>query len=34
MKYLDELKRLDPEIFDACSKELQRQQGNIELIAS
>ena len=34
MHYLDELKQYDPEIFDACSKELQRQQGNIELIAS
>lgn len=34
MRYLDELKQYDPEIFDACSKELERQQGNIELIAS
>ncbi len=34
MRYLDELKKYDPEIFDACSKELKRQQENIELIAS
>ncbi len=34
MRYLDELKQYDPEIFEACSKELERQQGNIELIAS
>jgi len=34
MRYLDELKQYDIEIFDACSKELERQQGNIELIAS
>ncbi len=34
MRYLDELKNLDPEIYEACNKELQRQQNNIELIAS
>ena len=34
MKYLDELKAFDPEIFEACNDELTRQQNNIELIAS
>ena len=34
MKYLDELKAFDPEIFEACDDELTRQQNNIELIAS
>ena len=34
MKYLDELKNLDPEIYEACQSELVRQQNNIELIAS
>lgn len=34
MKYLDELKNYDPEIYAACNAELERQQHNIELIAS
>ncbi len=34
MKYLDELKQYDPEIYEACANELKRQQNNIELIAS
>ncbi len=34
MRYLDELKQYDQEIYDACSLELKRQQDNIELIAS
>ena len=34
MRYLDELKKYDSEIFEACNRELVRQQGNIELIAS
>lgn len=29
-----ELKKVDPEIFEVVQKELERQQGNIELIAS
>lgn len=32
--FFEELDRFDPEIADACAKELHRQQGNIELIAS
>lgn len=34
MNFFDELKNYDFEIFEACDKELQRQQHNIELIAS
>ena len=34
MYLLDELKKYDSEVFDACNNELSRQQGNIELIAS
>ncbi len=34
MKYLNELKAYDPEVFEACNSELTRQQNNIELIAS
>ena len=34
MNFFDELKNYDSEIFEACDKELQRQQHNIELIAS
>jgi glycine hydroxymethyltransferase len=34
MNFFDELKKYDPEVFDACDAELKRQQGNIELIAS
>ena len=34
MNFFDELKNYDNEIFEACDKELQRQQHNIELIAS
>lgn len=34
MFLLDELKKYDSEVFEACNKELSRQQGNIELIAS
>ena len=34
MEYLDKLRALDPEIFEACNAELKRQQHNIELIAS
>ena len=34
MNFFDELKNYDKEIFEACDKELQRQQHNIELIAS
>ena len=30
----DELQRFDPEVFAACDREMQRQQHNIELIAS
>ncbi|MCI8331363.1 MAG: serine hydroxymethyltransferase [Clostridiales bacterium] len=32
--FYDKLEALDKEVFDACSDELQRQQHNIELIAS
>ena len=32
--FFDELKKFDKEVFDACELELQRQQHNIELIAS
>ncbi len=31
---MSELKKVDPEIFEVVQKELERQQGNIELIAS
>lgn len=34
MKFFDELKNFDSEVYSACSAELKRQQGNIELIAS
>ena len=34
MNFFDELKNYDSEVFSACDKELQRQQHNIELIAS
>ncbi|MBR6321357.1 MAG: serine hydroxymethyltransferase [Lachnospiraceae bacterium] len=34
MNFFDELQNFDPEIASACDLELQRQQGNIELIAS
>ena len=29
-----EVKRVDPELYDSMGKELNRQKGNIELIAS
>ena len=32
--FFDELRNYDSEVFSACSKELQRQRENIELIAS
>ncbi len=34
MNFFDELKKYDDEVFAACNAELNRQQGNIELIAS
>ncbi|MBP5303348.1 MAG: serine hydroxymethyltransferase [Clostridia bacterium] len=34
MEYLNKLESFDKEVFDACNLELQRQQHNIELIAS
>ena len=34
MNFFDELKNYDSEVYAACDKELQRQQHNIELIAS
>ena len=34
MYFFDELKNFDPEVAAACDLELQRQRGNIELIAS
>ena len=34
MDYFNELEKFDPEIFSACSHELERQRHNIELIAS
>ncbi len=34
MNFFDELKNYDSEVFAACDAELNRQQGNIELIAS
>lgn len=34
MKFFDELKNFDAEVYAACDSELKRQQGNIELIAS
>ena len=34
MNFFDELKNYDREIADACEQELNRQRGNIELIAS
>ena len=34
MNFFDELKNYDPEVAEACDKELKRQQHNIELIAS
>lgn len=32
--FTDELQRFDPEVFASCDREMQRQQHNIELIAS
>ena len=32
--FFDELEKFDSEVFDACGRELSRQQHNIELIAS
>ena len=34
MNFFDELKNFDPEVANACNLELERQRGNIELIAS
>ncbi len=34
MEYLNQLEKFDKEVFEACKLELQRQQRNIELIAS
>lgn len=34
MNFFDDLKNYDSEVFDACNAEFNRQQGNIELIAS
>ncbi|MEE1185432.1 MAG: serine hydroxymethyltransferase, partial [Acutalibacteraceae bacterium] len=34
MNFFEELKNYDSEIADACHLELERQQHNIELIAS
>lgn len=34
MNFFDELKNYDAQVADACQKELERQQHNIELIAS
>ena len=34
MNFFEELKNYDSEVFSACDAELNRQQGNIELIAS
>ena len=34
MIFFDELKNYDAEVYEACNKELERQQHNIELIAS
>lgn len=34
LSYFNELERYDEEVFASCNKELQRQQGFIELIAS
>ena len=34
MNFFDELVNYDKEVYDACSLELNRQRGNIELIAS
>ena len=34
MNFFEELKEFDPEVASACGLELQRQRGNIELIAS
>ncbi len=34
MNFFDEIKSFYREVFDACNKELERQQHNIELIAS
>ena len=34
MNFFEELENYDKEVFDACSLELGRQRGNIELIAS
>ena len=34
MNFFEELKNYDTEVADACHAELERQQHNIELIAS
>ena len=34
MNFFDELNNFDPQVADACNLELERQQHNIELIAS
>jgi len=34
VEYLTELKRVDPEVYEAIARERQRQENNIELIAS
>ena len=34
MNFFDELKNYDKQVADACNLELERQQHNIELIAS
>ena len=34
MKFFDELSAYDNEVYSACESELERQQHNIELIAS
>ena len=34
MNFFDELKQYDPEVFEACERELERQRTTIELIAS
>ena len=32
--FFEELKNFDPEVYAPCERELNRQRGNIELIAS
>ena len=34
MNFFDELKNYDPEVFEGCELEFNRQKQNIELIAS